>query len=196
MKRIIDILFSFLGLCFLSPIFIILILCISLESSGGPFYLQERIGKNERPFKLIKFRSMKTGSDKKGLLTIGSKDSRITKTGYFIRKYKLDELPQLINVLIGQMSLVGPRPEVRKYTELYTVEQKKVLTVKPGITDYASLEYFEESDLLNKSTNPEQTYISEILPAKLSINLKYIEKNSIQEDFSIIMKTIKRILTK
>lgn len=136
---------------------------------------------------------MKTGSEKKGQLTVGSRDSRITGIGYFLRKLKLDELPQLINVLIGDMSLVGPRPEVRRYVDLYSNEQKKVLGVRPGITDYASLKYFEESDLLAKSADPEKTYIEIIMPEKLRINLEYIEKASLGEDIRIIFKTIGRI---
>ena len=134
------------------------------------------------------------GSEQKGQLTVGSRDSRITRVGYFLRKFKLDELPQLFNVLLGDMSLVGPRPEVRKYVDLYTEEQKKVLRVRPGITDYASLEYFEESDLLAKSANPEKTYVDLIMPEKLRINLGYIDKASLGEDLKIIFKTLGRIL--
>jgi len=139
---------------------------------------------------------MRNDSEKKGQLTIGSRDPRITGIGYFLRKAKLDELPQLINVLKGDMSLVGPRPEVRKYVDLYTEEQKKVLLVRPGITDYASLKYFEESDLLAKSAEPEKTYIEVIMPEKLKINLEYIDKVSLGEDIRIIFKTIKRIFSK
>lgn len=137
---------------------------------------------------------MYSGADKKGLLTVGGKDSRITRSGYFIRKYKLDELAQLINVLKGDMSLVGPRPEVKKYVDLYNDEQKKVLNVKPGITDYASIEYYNENEVLEKSLNPEKTYIEEIMPHKLSLNLKYIEEQSLLTDFKIILKTIKKII--
>ena len=193
MKRLFDIVCSFFGLLCLSPLFIFIAIAIVLESKGGIFYRQERIGKNGIAFRLFKFRSMRPDSDKKGLLTVGSRDNRITKTGYYIRKYKVDELPQLINVLIGDMSLVGPRPEVKKYTDLYNAEQKKVLSVQPGITDWASLEYFEESDLLSKSSDPEKTYIDEVMPAKLKINQKYIEHHSLGEDIKIILLTIKRI---
>lgn len=136
---------------------------------------------------------MKPDSDKKGLLTVGGRDPRITSIGYYLRKYKLDELPQLINVFIGDMSLVGPRPEVRKYVDMYSKEQQRVLLVKPGITDYASIEYFNENELLGKSDNPEQTYINEVMPAKLKINLKYIEEYSVLTDFKIIIKTIGKI---
>jgi lipopolysaccharide/colanic/teichoic acid biosynthesis glycosyltransferase len=139
MKRFFDIVVSFFGLLFLSPLFLFLAICIVLESKGGVFYFQERIGKNFVPFKLYKFRSMRPDSDKKGLLTVGMRDNRITKTGYYIRKYKLDELPQLINVLLGDMSIVGPRPEVKKYVDMYDATQRSVLNVQPGITDWASL---------------------------------------------------------
>lgn len=193
LKRVFDIVFSLIGLVLASPIFLFLSIWIKLDSPGNIFYLQERIGKDFKPFKLYKFRSMYSGSDKKGLLTVGNKDKRITRSGYFIRKYKLDELAQFINVLIGDMSFVGPRPEVKKYVELYNDEQKKVLTVKPGITDYASIEFFNENELLEKSTNPEKTYIEEIMPHKLQLNLKYIEEQNLFVDIKIILKTIKRI---
>lgn len=193
MKRIIDILLSLIGLIILSPFFIIISLAILLDSRGGVFYLQTRVGKNNTDFKLFKFRTMSVGSDKKGLLTVGARDTRITKTGYFLRKYKLDELPQLINVFIGNMSLVGPRPEVRKYVDLYTAEQLKVLSVKPGITDVASYTYFSESELLSQSDNPEKTYIEVVMPDKLKINLEYIRERTILTDFGIIFKTIYRI---
>lgn len=158
--------------------------------------MQKRVGKNNQDFTIYKFRTMRTGSDKKGLLTVGGHDSRITDVGYFLRKYKLDELPQLFNVLFGTMSLVGPRPEVRKYVDLYNDEQKKILLVKPGITDYASLEYFSENELLGKSQNPEETYINEIMPAKLELNKRYVSKAGLMTDLRIIGKTLKRILFK
>ncbi len=194
MKRLFDIIFSLLGLVILLPFFLIISLIIVIDSRGGVFYKQERVGKNELSFLLFKFRSMKTNADKQGLLTVGGRDSRITRVGYFIRKYKIDELPQLINVFIGDMSLVGPRPEVRKYTSLYNEEQKKVLTVKPGITDYASIEYSNENGILGKAENPEQTYITEIMPAKLKLNLKYINEQGLGTDIKIIFKTIAKIL--
>lgn len=157
--------------------------------------MQKRVGKGGEDFSLVKFRTMKTNSDKKGLLTVGSRDARITKVGYFLRKYKIDELPQLINVLNGTMSLVGPRPEVRKYVELYNENQKSILNVKPGITDYASIEYFNENDLLAKSDNPEQTYINEVMPAKIELNKKYIDNPTIVADFKIILLTLKKIMS-
>lgn len=194
MKRLFDIFFSLMGLLLLSPLFLIISLLIVLDSRGGVFYRQIRVGKNEKDFKLFKFRSMRTDSDKQGLLTVGGKDSRITKIGYYIRKYKIDELPQLLNVLLGDMSLVGPRPEVRKYTDLYTPDQKKVLSVRPGITDYASIEYSNENEILGKAVDPEKVYIEEIMPAKLKLNLKYIAEQGIQTDMKIIFKTIFKIL--
>lgn len=194
MKRLMDIFFSLIGLILLFPLFLIVGLIISIDSKGGVFYKQTRVGKDGKDFKLFKFRSMAVGSDKKGLLTVGGNDSRITKPGYFIRKYKIDELPQLINVFIGDMSLVGPRPEVRKYVDLYNQEQQKVLSVQPGITDYASIAYINENEVLGNSTNPEKTYIEEVMPSKLKLNLKYIEEKSVITDIKIIFKTIAKII--
>ncbi|MCW3084115.1 MAG: wcfS [Bacteroidetes bacterium] len=193
-KRLFDIFFSLTGLLILLIPFLIISLIIALDSRGGVFYKQVRVGKNGADFKLLKFRSMRTGADKSGLLTVGGRDNRITKVGYFIRKYKIDELPQLINVLKGDMSLVGPRPEVRKYVDMYTPVQLKVLEAKPGITDYASIEYSSENELLGKAADPEQLYIDEIMPAKLKLNLKYIEEQGIKTDFKIIFRTIGKIL--
>ncbi|MES2284816.1 MAG: sugar transferase [Bacteroidota bacterium] len=194
LKRIFDIFFSFIGLVILLPFFIIIALLIVIDSPGGVFYKQARVGKNNIDFYLFKFRSMRTGADKKGLLTVGGRDSRITRMGYFIRKYKIDELPQLLNVFLGDMSLVGPRPEVRKYVDLYNEKQKMVLSVKPGITDYASIEYSNENELLGKAENPEQVYIEEIMPAKLKLNLKYIDEQGLITDLKIIFKTIGKIV--
>ncbi len=195
LKRLVDLVFSFLGIVVLIPFFLLIAVLIILDSRGGVFYKQVRVGINGVDFKLFKFRSMRTDADKKGLLTVGGRDSRITRMGYYIRKYKIDELPQLINVFIGDMSLVGPRPEVRRYTDLYSEEQKKVLTVKPGITDYASIEYSNENELLGKAENPEKVYIEEIMPAKLNLNLKYIQEQSFLTDIKIILKTIFKILS-
>lgn len=194
MIRLLDILFSFIGIVILSPVFLILYIAIRLESKGGGFYKQIRVGKEGRDFGLYKFRSMRVGADKKGLITVGGRDPRITKVGYFIRKYKLDELPQLFNVLTGDMSLVGPRPEVRKYVDLYTDEQRKVLSVRPGITDYASIEYVSENEILAQSNNPEKTYIEEVLPDKIKYNMKYIESQSVREYFKVIFLTFYRII--
>lgn len=195
MKRLFDIVMSLMGLLILCPLFLVLALWIAIDSSGGIFYRQTRVGKDNCDFRLWKFRSMRPDSDKKGLLTVGGRDPRITRSGYFIRKYKIDELPQLINVLVGDMSLVGPRPEVRKYVQLYTPLQMKVLTVRPGITDLASLHYFEESEMLAKSSDPEKTYIEEIMPAKLNLNLQYIDKASLSTDIGMIFATIARIFS-
>lgn len=194
-KRLFDIICSFIGIMFLLPLGIILSAAVLLGSKGPVFYVQQRVGKNNQDFGLLKFRSMFVNSDKKGLLTVGNKDNRITRTGGFLRKYKLDELPQLINVLKGDMSLVGPRPEVRKYVELYDDEQQKVLNVQPGITDYASIEYIDENRILGESNNPEQTYIEEVMPAKLRLNLKYVQEKSLITDIKIILKTLQKIIS-
>ena len=194
MKRIFDLLFSITGLLLLSPLFALIAIWIKAFDGGPVFYYQNRVGKDNVDFKMMKFRSMKAGSDKKGLLTIGSTDARITKPGLFLRKFKLDELPQLINVLIGDMSLVGPRPEVRKYVDLYTDEQKKVLFIKPGITDPVSLIYFNESEILGKSENPEIAYIEEIMPAKLKLALQYAEKAGVFYDIKVIIATLRKII--
>jgi lipopolysaccharide/colanic/teichoic acid biosynthesis glycosyltransferase len=196
LKRGFDVVSSLTGIILLFPFMLILWICIQLESSGGGLYSQVRVGKNGIDFRLWKFRTMQTGADKKGLLTIGGRDSRVTRIGYYLRKYKLDELPQLINVLVGDMSIVGPRPEVRKYVELYSQDQRKVLSVKPGITDYASIEYSNENELLAKSENPEKTYIEEVLPAKLELNQKYLIEQGFFTDLKIILHTIGKIASK
>lgn len=190
MKRLFDITASFFGILILSPLLIFIGLWVGLSSKGGVFYKQIRVGKNNKDFKLYKFRSMRVNSDKQGLLTVGSKDSRITKAGYFIRKYKIDELPQLFNVLKGDMSFVGPRPEVRRYVDLYSEEQMKVLSVRPGITDPASIKYRNENDLLSSASNPEQYYIQHIMPDKLKINIDYINTRTFIKDIKIIFQTI------
>ena len=194
LKRIFDIFFSLFGLLLCIPVFALLSLLITFESRGGIFYRQIRVGKNGIDFSLLKFRTMIVGSDAKGLLTVGGRDSRITRIGYFLRKYKLDELPQLYNVLTGEMSMVGPRPEVRKYVDLYSKEQLHVLSVQPGITDYASLEYINENEILGNSENPEKTYINEIMPKKLEMNLKYIQEKNLFTDLKIILKTMLKII--
>lgn len=193
MTRFFDILFSFLGLIALSPLFIVLYVLIRLESKGGGFYSQERVGRNGVPFRLYKFRSMRVGSDRKGLITVGEHDNRITRTGLFIRKYKLDELPQLWNVLKGDMSLVGPRPEVEKYTRLYTPEQRRVLSVRPGVTDWASIEYVDENRILGAAADPDRAYVEEIMPAKIALNMRYILHPTVGEYFRIIFATFSGI---
>lgn len=194
MIRFFDIVFSFLGLVVLSPFLLIIYVAVCIESKGGGFYRQCRVGKDGNDFYLLKFRSMRTGSDKKGLLTVGGRDPRVTRVGYFIRKYKLDELPQLYNVLKGDMSLVGPRPEVRKYVEYYTPEQRKVLSVRPGITDYASVEYMDENEILSKADDPDKVYVEKIMPDKIRYNMKYIENRSLSEYFKIIFLTVFKIV--
>jgi lipopolysaccharide/colanic/teichoic acid biosynthesis glycosyltransferase len=192
-KRLFDIFFSIIGLIVLIPVFIVISIAVTLDSKGGIFYRQIRVGRNNRDFTLLKFRTMHTGSDSGGLLTVGEDDSRITKTGLFLRKYKLDELPQLLNILKGDMSFVGPRPEVRKYVDLYDERQKQVLTVRPGLTDYASLEYINENEILSKYNNAEKAYIEKVMPAKLQLNLKYIAEKSLVTDLKIIVKTLSKI---
>ncbi len=187
--RFFDILFSLMGAILLSPFFIIIAILIILTSKGPIFYKQIRVGKNGQDFKLYKFRSMKINADKNGLLTVGGRDSRITPLGYFLRKFKLDEMPQLINVLWGEMSIVGPRPEVRKYVNLYSDEQKVVLTVLPGITDYASIAFRNENELLEKAESPEDFYINEVMPYKILLNLQFIKNRNLPSYFSIIWKT-------
>jgi lipopolysaccharide/colanic/teichoic acid biosynthesis glycosyltransferase len=193
-KRIFDLISALIGMLVLLPILFGIWLLIVMNSRGGGFYRQVRVGKNGSNFKLWKFRTMSLGADKGSLLTVGGRDPRITSVGYYLRKYKLDELPQLINVISGNMSLVGPRPEVRKYVDLYSPEQLLVLSVKPGITDYASIQYSNENELLAQSLNPEQTYIQEIMPAKLNLNLKYIQEQNLRVDIAIIVKTIRKIV--
>ena len=194
MIRLFDIFFSALGLIILFPFFIVFYLLIRIESKGGAFYIQERIGKNGKLFGLYKFRSMRVGSDAEGLLTVGERDNRITRIGYVLRKTKIDELPQLLNVLKGDMSLVGPRPEVRKYTDMYTDEQRKVLCVRPGITDYASIEYVNENELLSKADDPERMYIEKVMPDKIKLNMKYLEHYTVGEYFKIIFLTFKSLV--
>lgn len=194
MTRLCDIVFSFFGLLFLSPLLLIVALWIVLDDPGPVFYRQQRVGRHNQDFGLLKFRSMRVGADKMSLITIGDRDPRITRAGYYIRKFKLDELPQLWNVLIGDMSLVGPRPEVRRYVDLYTEEQRQVLSVRPGITDYASIEYIDENKLLAQAADPDKTYIDEIMPAKIALNRRYINNPTLGQYFKIIFLTIAKII--
>jgi lipopolysaccharide/colanic/teichoic acid biosynthesis glycosyltransferase len=193
-KRCFDIFASVLVLLVLSPFFLLLCLAIVIDSRGGIFFTQKRVGKNNRDFHLYKFRSMVSNAEKSGQLTVGTNDRRITRVGGFIRKYKLDEFPQLINIIKGDMSIVGPRPEVRKYVDLYNEEQLKVLSVRPGLTDYASLEYINENEILGKASDPEKVYIEEIMPAKLQLNLRYIQEQGLKTDLKIIFRTIGKIV--
>lgn len=193
-KRLFDIFFSLSGLVLLGPLLILIMIIIKADSKGKVFYIQKRVGKGNKEFRLFKFRTMRNDSDIYGLLTVGNKDPRITSSGYYLRKYKLDEIPQLYNVLKGEMSFVGPRPEVRKYVELYNKEQMKVLDVKPGITDLASVKYRNENELLAGSDDPEKLYTKEIMPDKLRINLEYISERSLIKDIRIIIQTLKAVI--
>ena len=194
MIRVFDVVFSGIGLIVLSPIFSIIYVLIRIESKGGGFYVQQRVGLNGEPFRLYKFRSMRQNADKGSLITVGNRDPRITRMGYFIRKYKIDELPQLWNVFIGDMSLVGPRPEVERYTRLYTPEQRKVLSVRPGITDWASIEYVDENMILGQAKDPDKVYVEQIIPDKIRYNMKWIENKGVVEYFKIIFCTFLKIV--
>lgn len=196
MKRLFDIFASGLGLLFLSPLFMVLAIWIKLDSPGPVFYRQVRVGRGNKDFRIFKFRSMRVGADKQGLITVGGHDPRITRSGYFIRKYKLDEFPQLINVFIGDMSLVGPRPEVRKYVDMYTPEQMHVLDVRPGVTSLASIRYRNENELLDKAEDPDQFYIDVVMQDKLAIDLEYVEHASFWYDIKLIFQTFWEIVSK
>lgn len=194
-KRTFDILASLAGIVIILPISVLIAVIIAFDTPGGVFYRQRRIGHHMKPFYLFKFRTMYRNSSQFGLLTVGDLDRRITPAGYYLRKYKLDELPQLINVLIGEMSFVGPRPEVPKYVELYSKSQLQVLNVKPGLTDPASISFFNENEILARTKDPEKTYITKIIPAKISQNLSYIEHQSFWGDLTIIFKTIAKVFS-
>ncbi len=194
-KRLFDIFFSGAMIALLSPVLAGIAVYVALDSRGGVFFRQVRVGRDGQTFKLWKFRTMRPMSEGSGQLTIGANDMRITNAGKLLRKYKIDELPQLLNVLVGEMSMVGPRPEVPKYVAMYSPEQKKVLSIRPGITDHASLHYFEENELLAKSKEPEKTYIEEIMPSKLALNLAYVERHSLWGDVVIIARTAKRMFS-
>ncbi len=193
MIRILDIALSFIGLVVLSPLILIITGIIKLDSKGPVFFKQLRVGKWNADFYLFKFRTMRTNSEKTGQLTVGGRDPRITEIGYVLRKYKIDELPQLLNVFFGQMSLVGPRPEVRKYVNLYTREQRNVLSVKPGVTDYASIEYADENEILGKADDPERVYIEKIMFEKLELNQKFIANPNLENYFNVIFLTLKKV---
>ncbi|MBO6079816.1 MAG: sugar transferase [Bacteroidales bacterium] len=194
MKRLFDILFSLLVLIIGLPFGLLIVICIAVDSRGNVIYKQKRVGWNNVDFQLYKFRTMCADADKGSQITVSDRDSRITKTGAFLRKYKIDEFPQFLNILKGEMSIVGPRPEVRKYVEMYTPEQMRVLSVRPGLTDYASIRYVNENALLAASDNPEETYIHEIMPDKLALNLQYIDEQSIWVDCKIMWQTVMAII--
>ncbi|MDE6228525.1 MAG: sugar transferase [Muribaculaceae bacterium] len=193
MKRLFDIFASGLGLIALSPLFVVLAVWIKCDSRGPVFYRQTRVGKDNKDFRLFKFRSMRPDSDKLGLITVGGRDPRVTRSGYYIRKYKLDEFPQLINVFRGEMSLVGPRPEVRKYVDMYSPEQMRVLSVRPGITSLASIRYRNENEILAAASDPDKTYIEQVMPDKLAIDLEYVDRATLLNDIKLILSTFKEI---
>ena len=195
MKRFFDIIASGCGLLVLSPIFLIMAIWIKWDSKGPVFYRQVRVGRHNKDFRILKFRSMRVGADKGSLVAIGGRDPRITRSGYFIRKYKLDEFPQLINVFKGEMSLVGPRPEVRHYVDYWTAEQMHVLDVRPGITDPASIKFRNENELMEKAENPEDYYINVIMQEKIRLYLEYVENASFWYDIRLVFQTIKVIIT-
>lgn len=189
-KRIFDVVASVLGLIILLPFFLVVAIVIKLDSKGPILFLQQRIGKGGEPFFLFKFRTMHVGADKGTAITVGNRDPRITTIGYYLRKIKMDELPQLINVLKGEMSFVGPRPEVKKFVDLYTPEQRRVLDVAPGMTDYASILFRNENELLAEKSDPVAFYMDHIMPQKLQLNLKYIDSNNLWIDIKILFKTL------
>lgn len=195
MKRVFDIIASACGLIMLSPIFLIMAIWIKLDSKGSVFYRQVRVGRHNKDFRIFKFRSMRVGADKGSLVTIGGHDPRVTRSGYFIRKFKIDELPQLINVVLGDMSLVGPRPEVRHYVDYWTPEQMHVLDVRPGITDPASIKFRNENELMETAENPENYYINVIMQEKIKLYLEYVEKASFWYDIKLIFHTFKVVIT-
>lgn len=194
MKRLFDIVASGVGLLLLSPLFLLVAIWIKLDSPGPVFYRQVRVGRYNRDFRIFKFRSMRVGADKGSLVTIGGRDPRVTRSGYFIRKFKVDELPQLINVFIGDMSLVGPRPEVRHYVDYWTKDQLHVLDVRPGITDPASIKFRNENELLEKAEDPEKYYIEVIMQEKLRLYLEYVENHSFWYDIKLIFQTFVAII--
>lgn len=190
LKRCFDFTCSLIGLVVISPLLLLASLLVIVDSGTPVFYRQQRTGRNNQPFTLLKFRSMHVNADKSTAITVGNRDPRITRVGYYLRRYKLDELPQLINVLVGDMSLVGPRPELKKFTDLYTTEQKQVLGVRPGMTDPASIAYRNENEMLAGLADPIDFYIREIMPRKLEINLQYIRTQSFWGDLGILFKTV------
>ena len=195
MKRLFDIVLSSIMLIMLSPFLVLIAFSIAIGSRGGVLFHQTRVGMNGREFNLLKFRSMRPGSEEKGQITVGERDPRITPIGRSLRRYKLDELPQLINVLKGEMSIVGPRPEVPKYVSIYTEEQRGVLTVRPGLTSLASIAYINENEILGRSRDPERTYREEVLPAKLALDLEYVRRRSLLLDLKIIFRTFGRMIS-
>lgn len=195
-KRSFDVVFSLIGLIVLAPILIVISILIKLDSKGPILFIQGRVGKNNKDFNIYKFRTMRIQSETKGLLTLGNKDSRITKVGYFLRRYKIDEFPQLINILKGDMSFVGPRPELRYYVNFYNEDDMKIFVVRPGITGLASLKYRNEVELLKAANDPENFFIKTIIPDKLKYNKEYIKRRNFFFDLKLIFITIIKVITK
>jgi lipopolysaccharide/colanic/teichoic acid biosynthesis glycosyltransferase len=193
LKRLFDILASSVALILLLPALLMIGLAVAVGSPGGVFFRQQRVGKDGREFRLLKFRTMRPGSEAQGQITVGERDPRITGIGHFLRRTKLDELPQLINILKGEMSVIGPRPEVPRYVALYTTEQRKVLSVRPGLSSLASIAYINENEVLGRSSDPERTYIEEVMPAKLDLDLKYVREQSVALDIKVIVGTLARL---
>lgn len=193
MKRLFDIVLSSIMLIMLSPFLVLIAFSIAIGSRGGVLFHQTRVGMNGREFNLLKFRSMRPGSEKAGQITVGERDPRITSIGHFLRRTKLDELPQLLNILMGDMSIVGPRPEVPKYVALYSADQRRVLDVRPGLTSLASIAYINENEMLGRSNDPERTYVEEVMPAKLALDLQYVDRRSFLFDLKIILRTLARL---
>ena len=196
LKRLFDVVFSVIGMILLFPILLLISILIKLDSKGPILFIQGRVGKNNKDFNIFKFRTMRVLSDKKGLLTLGNNDSRITKMGYVLRRYKIDEFPQLINILKGDMSFVGPRPELRYYVNFYNDDDMKIFEVRPGITGLASLKYRNEVELLKAAKDPEAFFIKTIIPDKLKYNKAYISKQNFFFDLKLILLTIVKVITK
>ena len=193
---VLDVVFSFIGLIILFPFLLIIAFLIKLDSKGPILFIQGRVGKNNKDFNIYKFRTMRVQSDKKGLLTLGNNDSRITRIGYFLRRYKIDEFPQLLNILKGDMSFVGPRPELRYYVNFYSEDDMDIFKVRPGITGLASLKYRNEVELLKAADNPEEFFVKTIIPDKLKYNKEYIKKQNFFFDLKLIALTIIQVITK
>lgn len=196
LKRAFDFVFSCIGLLLLTPILILIALLIKLDSKGPVLFIQNRVGKNNIDFNIYKFRTMRIASQTKGLLTLGNNDERITRIGYFLRRYKIDEFPQFINILKGDMSFVGPRPELRYYVNFYSEDDMKIFKVRPGITGLASIKYRNEVELLKAAENPEEYFIKTIIPDKLRFNKMYIEKQNLFLDLKLILLTVVKVITK
>ncbi|MFZ1693987.1 MAG: sugar transferase [Flavobacteriales bacterium] len=196
LKRGFDILAALLALAVLSPLLLIIALLVALGSPGGAFFRQVRVGKGGREFRLLKFRTMRPGSEAQGQITVGGRDPRITRIGYFLRKTKLDELPQLLNIMRGDMSIVGPRPEVPRYVAMYSPEQRQVLSVRPGLTSLASIAYIDENEVLGRANDPERAYVEEVMPAKLALDLRYVREQGLGMDLRIIMRTALKLFAR